>query len=81
MKSEELSDDDLIRGCRENNRKIQEMFYRRYAKAMYNLCLIYESDRDNAKDILQEAFVKIFRNINNFDGKGSIQRMDEKNSH
>ena len=73
MRSEELSDDDLIRGCRENNRKIQEMLYRRYAKAMYNLCLIYESDRDNAKDILQEAFIKIFRNFNNFDGKGSLQ--------
>ncbi len=73
MKAEELSDDDLIRGCGENNRKIQEMLYRRYAKAMYNLCLIYESDRDNAKDILQEAFIKIFRNINNFDGKGSLQ--------
>ena len=72
MKSAELSDDDLIRGCRENNRKIQEMLYRRYAKAMYNLCLIYESDHDNAKDVLQEAFIKIFRNINNFDRKGSL---------
>jgi RNA polymerase sigma-70 factor (ECF subfamily) len=73
MKSGELSDDDLIRGCWENNRKSQEMLYRRYAKAMYNLCLIYESDRDNAKDILQEAFIKIFRNIDNFDRKGSLQ--------
>ena len=73
MKSEELSDDDLIRGCRENNRKSQEMLYRRYARAMYNLCLIYESDRDNAKDILQEAFIKIFRNIDSFDRKGSLK--------
>jgi RNA polymerase sigma factor (sigma-70 family) len=73
MKSEELSDDDLIRGCRENNRKSQEMLYRRYAKAMYNLCLIYESDRDNAKDILQEAFIKIFRNMESFDTKGSLK--------
>jgi RNA polymerase sigma factor (sigma-70 family) len=73
MKSEELSDDDLISGCRENNRMIQEMLYRRYAKAMYNLCLIYESDRDNAKDILQEAFIKIFRNIDSFDRKGSLK--------
>ena len=73
MKSEELSDDDLIRGCRENNRKSQEMLYRRYARAMYNLCVIYESDRDNAKDILQEAFIKIFRNIDGFDRKGSLK--------
>jgi RNA polymerase sigma factor (sigma-70 family) len=73
MKSEELSDDDLIRGCRENNRKSQEMLYRRYAKSMYNLCLIYESDRDKAKDILQEAFIKIFRNIDSFETIGSFK--------
>jgi len=48
------------------------MLYRRYAKSLYNLCLIYENDRDNAKDILQEAFIKIFRNINKFDRKGSL---------
>jgi RNA polymerase sigma-70 factor (ECF subfamily) len=73
MKPEELSDNDLIRGCMENNRKSQEMLYRRYVKVMYNLCLIYESDRDNAKDILQEAFIKIFRNIDSFDRKGSLK--------
>jgi RNA polymerase sigma factor (sigma-70 family) len=72
MKPEEISDDELIRGCRENNRKSQEMLYRRYARAMYNLCLIYESDHDNAKDVLQEAFIKIFRNINSFDRQGSL---------
>jgi RNA polymerase sigma factor (sigma-70 family) len=72
MKSDELSDDDLIRGCRKNNRKSQEMLYRRYAKSMFNLCLIYESDRDNAKDILQEAFIKIFRNIDSFDRKSPL---------
>ena len=73
MKPEELSDDDLIRGCRENNRKCQELLYRRYAKTMYNLCLVYENDRDDAKDILQEAFVKIFRNIDSFNGKCSFK--------
>jgi RNA polymerase sigma-70 factor (ECF subfamily) len=72
MKSAELSDDELIRGCRENNRKSQEMLYRRYARAMYNLCLVYESDRENAKDILQEGFIKIFRNISCLDRKSSV---------
>jgi RNA polymerase sigma factor (sigma-70 family) len=72
MKSEELSDDDLIRGCRENDRKSQEMLYRRYAKIMYNLCLVYESDRDKAKDILQESFIKIFRNITSFNRKSTL---------
>lgn len=72
MKSAEPSDEELIEGCRENNRKCQEMLYRRYARSMYNLCLIYENDRDIAKDILQEGFIKIFRNISGFDRKNSL---------
>ncbi len=73
MKGEELSDDELIRGCLANNRRIQEMLYRRYAKPMYNICLMYERDRDEAKDILQEAFIKIFRNISSFNTQGSFK--------
>ncbi len=72
MKSADISDDELISGCRQNNRKSQEMLYRRYARSMYNLCLIYEGDRDNAKDILQEGFIKIFRNISGFDSSNSL---------
>jgi RNA polymerase sigma factor (sigma-70 family) len=72
MKPEALSEDDLIRGCRENNRQIQEMLYRRYAKSMFKLSLLYENDHEKAKDILQEAFIKIFRNIRNLDRKGSL---------
>ncbi len=40
---------------------------------MYRKCLIYESDRDEAKDILQDSFIKIFRNIGSFDGKRPIR--------
>jgi len=72
MESAKPSDDDLIRGCRENNRKSQEMLYRRYARPMYNLALIYDGDRDDAKDILQEGFIKIFKNIGSYDRKGSL---------
>jgi len=73
MKSDDQSDYDLIRGCRENKRKSQEMLYRRYAKTMYKLCLIYESDHEYAKDILQEAFIKVFRNIDSFNSKLSLK--------
>jgi RNA polymerase sigma factor (sigma-70 family) len=72
MKSPEPSDEELISGCRENNRNCQEMLYRRYAKAMFNLCLVYESDRDKAKDILQEAFIKIFKNIDRYNRKSPL---------
>ncbi|MBN1132173.1 MAG: RNA polymerase sigma factor, partial [Bacteroidales bacterium] len=69
----EPTDDELIQGCRENNRKSQEMLYRRYARAMFNVCLVYEHDRDKAKDILQDAFIKIFRNLDRYDGKSPVK--------
>lgn len=78
MKTAEPSDEDLIRGCRENNRKSQEMLYRRYARIMFNICLIYENDHDKAKDILQDSFVKIFRNIDSFHLNGSLTAWMEK---
>lgn len=48
------------------------MLYRRYARIMFSFCLIYESERDRAKDILQEAFIKIFRNISGYHKSGSL---------
>lgn len=72
MNASEVSDEELIKGCRQNNRKSQEMLYRRYARALYNLCLIYENDRENAKDILQDGFIKIFRNIYAIDSHKSV---------
>lgn len=72
MNSSEVSDEELIRGCSQNNRKSQEMLYKRYARSLYYLCLIYENDRENAKDILQEGFIKIFRNISGFDTHNSV---------
>jgi len=72
MRSDELSDEELIVGCRQNNRMSQELLYRRYAKALFGLCLMYENNREKAKDILQEAFIKIFTNIKRLDSTGSL---------
>lgn len=73
MKPPDPTDEELISGCRENNRISQELLYRRYAKDMFNLCLVYEHDRDRAKDILQDAFIKILKNIDGYDGKSSLK--------
>lgn len=69
----DLSDQQLITGCLKNDRRVQELLYRKYANEMYSICLAYEPDRDNAKDILQEAFVKVFKSIKTYDGKGSLK--------
>lgn len=70
---QEIADETLVIGCIKNDRKMQELFYRKFSVEMYNVCLIYEGDRDKAKDILQDGFIKVFRTIRSYDNKGSLK--------
>jgi RNA polymerase sigma factor (sigma-70 family) len=69
----EVSDELLVNGFMKNDRKIQELLYRKFSRDMYNICLTYENDRDKAKDILQEGFIKVFRSIKAYDNQGSLK--------
>lgn len=73
MKKISLSEHRLVKGCIRGERQMQEALYRRFAPEMYSICLAYENDKDTAKDILQTAFLKVFRNIENFSSKGSLR--------
>lgn len=64
---------DLIRGCMDGNRRMQEQLYKQFAPKMYSVCLRYCNNADDARDVLQEGFVKIFRNLVNFRGEGSFE--------
>lgn len=70
---ENYTDKELVEGCLKNDRKFQEMLYRKYARKMYGICLSYTNDRDSAQDILQDGFIKVFKNIKGFGGKGSLE--------
>jgi len=68
-----LSDQELIAGCKKNDRKMQEALYRKYAKKMFAICKSYADDNDAAKDILQDSFIKVFDNIKEFTPTGSLE--------
>lgn len=60
-------------GCLKNDRKQEELFYKTLAPRMMAVCLRYAHDRDEAQDILQEGFIKAFKNRNNYRGEGSLE--------
>ena len=60
-------------GCLRNDRKQQEMLYRMLAPKMLAVCMRYAKDKDEAQDILQEGFIKMFKNMNNYRGEGSLE--------
>ncbi|UEG48524.1 RNA polymerase sigma factor [Ferruginibacter lapsinanis] len=68
-----ISDSDLIRECITGNRKMQELLYNRFSSKMYAVCLRYCSNSDDAQDLLQEGFVKVFNNLEKYRGDGSFE--------
>lgn len=69
----EITDRELITACLQHSRKAQEQLYRKYAKTMFHVCLSYCADRDQAKDLLQEAFIKAFRKLETFNVTNSFE--------
>lgn len=58
-----MNDEDIIRGCRNDNRTAQNLLFTNYERRVLGVCLRYASNPDEAKDIQQETFIKIFRNL------------------
>ena len=67
------SENDLIQGCIDGDRQMQELLYKRYASKMYGVCLRYVANADDANDILQEGFIKVFKNLDKFRREGSFE--------
>lgn len=53
----------LIEGCRKGERRAQKELYDAYSRKMMGVCLRYVNDRETARDLLQDGFVKIFTSI------------------
>ncbi len=73
MQVDLYSEKDILQGCRKNKRQYQEILYRKYAARMYGICMSYAGNRDMAQDMLQDAFVKVYRKIRDFNMEGSLE--------
>jgi RNA polymerase sigma-70 factor, ECF subfamily len=68
-----MNEHDIIKGCLKNDRACQKALYEQHYSKMLGVCLRYAKDKDEAKDILHEAFLKVFTNLKNFNGTGSFE--------
>ncbi len=66
------NDEEILRECIKNDRKAQRLLYEKYAPALLGICIRFTRNRDEAEDVLQEGFIKIFFNISNYKGKSSL---------
>ena len=63
----------LVERCIRNERAAQEELYRKYYGKMMGLCRRYFSGQDEAMEVLNHGFLKVFQNINRFSGSGSFE--------
>ncbi|WP_299627104.1 sigma-70 family RNA polymerase sigma factor [uncultured Tenacibaculum sp.] len=66
MKSTKQFHQKLINACKRQDKKAQLELYRSYSKAMFLIAHRYVKDKFIAEDVMQEAFVKAFKNINSY---------------
>jgi RNA polymerase sigma-70 factor (ECF subfamily) len=67
-----MSEQRLILACKQGKLWARKEVYDQYAPSMMALCRRYVSDVEDAKDVLQEGFLKIFVEIGQYSGKGSF---------
>ncbi|MBV6460778.1 MAG: ECF RNA polymerase sigma-E factor [Flavobacteriales bacterium] len=68
-----MTDEQLVEGCVIKKALAQKALYDKYSRRMLGVCLRYASSTDEAQDILQDGFIKVFDKIEAFNAKGSLE--------
>jgi len=63
----------IVKGCLKNKKADQYQLYSHFSQKMYGVCLRYARSYDEAQDILQEGFIKVFEKLDTFKWKGSLE--------
>ena len=68
-----MDDSILVKKCLEGDHKAQRALFDRFASKMLGVCLRYTKNTEQAEDVLQEGFVKIFTKLDKYNGEGSLE--------
>jgi RNA polymerase sigma-70 factor (ECF subfamily) len=67
-----MHEDTLIKDCLRKKPAAQKELYQRYAPQMLGVCYRYTKSMEDAEDVLQEGFVRIFRFLHQYDNTGEL---------
>lgn len=68
-----MTEQELISACLRKDRRAQQTLYDRFSPTMYGVARRYLRRTEDAEDVLIEAFVKVFGNLNSFTHQGSFE--------
>lgn len=67
-----MTEKELIEACLDNDSMAQKALYDKYKKAMYTLAYRITGDFESANDVLQDAFLKVFRGLSGFRAESTL---------
>lgn len=68
-----MTEEALLQGCLKNSGSAQKALYDLYSGKMFAVCYRYAHNREDAEDMLQEGFIKVFSQIHRFESRGSLE--------
>lgn len=64
---------NIIEGCKKGKRKYQKMLFEKYYGKMKGVCMRYSRDEDEAQDMVQNGFIKVFDKLSVYNFTGSFE--------
>ncbi len=71
-------DHDLLSRCLNKEVEAENELYRRLSSRMFGVCLRFGGNRVEAEDILQNGFIRLFRNLHQYRGEGAFEAWSRK---
>jgi RNA polymerase sigma factor (sigma-70 family) len=68
-----MTEEAILQGCLKNNAAAQKELYYKYSSKMLAVCYRYAQNREDAEDMLQEGFIKVFSQIHTFENRGALE--------
>jgi RNA polymerase sigma factor (sigma-70 family) len=68
-----MSDEQLVKDCIQQKPSAQKSLFDKFSRKMMGLCMRYASDTQEAQDIVQDGFIKVFNSIEGFNHNGSLE--------
>lgn len=68
-----MTEEAILKGCLQNEAAAQRELYNRYSPKMLSVCYRFAHNREDAEDMLQEGFIKIFSQMHTFGNRGAFE--------
>jgi RNA polymerase sigma factor (sigma-70 family) len=68
-----MTEEAILSGCLNNDASAQRELYNKYSPKMLAVCYRFAHNREDAEDMLQEAFIKVFLQMHTFENRGAFE--------